>query len=90
MQTQISSEQFKHQLIAFIEAEVALVDEQVRPDTDLVQSGLVDSLGVILVSDWIQEQLAISIDPVDVVLENFRTVEAMAAYARSRGAIATT
>lgn len=87
MQTQISTEQFKHDLASFIRDEVATVDEPVHADTDLVMTGLVDSLGVIMVSDWIQEQLDIVIEPVDIVLENFRTVDAMAAYVRSRGAV---
>lgn len=87
MQTQISIESFTHQLAAFIRDEVATVDEPILGDTDLVITGLVDSLGVIMVSDWIQEQLDISIDPVDIVLENFRTVDDMAAYAQTRGAV---
>ena len=41
-----------------------------------------------MVSDWIQEQLLIEIDPVDIVLENFQTVDAMVAYVVSRGAVA--
>jgi len=40
-----------------------------------------------MVSDWIQDQLSIAIDPVDIVLENFQTVDAMVAYAESRGAV---
>lgn len=87
MQTQISTEQFTLQLAAFIRDEVATVDEPISGDTDLVMSGLVDSLGVIMVSEWIQDQLDISIDPVDIVLENFRTVDSMAAYVQSRGAV---
>ena len=40
-----------------------------------------------MVSDWIQDQLEIQIDPVDIVLENFQTVDAMVAYVASRGAV---
>jgi len=87
MQTQISTQQFAQQLAAFICDEVVTVDEPIAGDTDLVMSGLVDSLGVIMVSEWIQDQLDIVIDPVDIVLENFRTVDHMAAYAESRGAV---
>ena len=64
-------------------------DEHVGDGTDLLLSGLVDSLGVVMISDWIQEQLEINIDPVDIVLENFQTVDAMVAYVESRGAVAT-
>jgi acyl carrier protein len=88
MQTQQTTDQFRAGLTAFIVDEVATADEPVDDDTDLLLSGLVDSLGVVMVSDWIQEQLVIEIDPVDIVLENFQTVDAMVAYVVSRGAVA--
>ncbi len=90
MQTQLSTDQFRQRLTAFIVDEVATADDPVESDTDLLLSGLVDSLGVVMVSDWIQEQLAIDVDPVDIVLENFQTVDAMVAYVESRGAVAAT
>lgn len=89
MQIQHSTDRFRQQLTAFIVDEVATSDEPVAGDTDLLLSGLVDSLGVVLISDWIQEQLAIDIDPVDIVLENFQTIDAMVAYVELRGAVAT-
>jgi acyl carrier protein len=87
MQTHVTSERFKERLTTFIVDEVATADEPIAGDTDLLLSGLVDSLGVVMVSDWIQDQLSIEIDPVDIVLENFQTVDAMVAYAESRGAV---
>ena len=87
MQTQTSNDQFRARLTELIVDEVAIADEPIEGDTDLLLSGLVDSLGVVIVADWIQQELGIVIDPVDVVLENFQTVDAMVAYARSRGAI---
>ncbi len=88
MQTQQTIDQFRAGLTAFIVDEVATADETIDGHTDLLLSGLVDSLGVVMVSDWIQEQLVIEIDPVDIVLENFQTVDAMVAYVESRGAVA--
>lgn len=73
------------ELVAFIDTEVSLGGEPVRPDTDLVMTGLVDSLGVVLIVDWLQDRLAIEIDPADVVLEHFISVDAMLDYLRSRG-----
>ena len=88
MRTQISIDQFQQLLTTFIVDEVATAVEPIEGDTDLLLSGLVDSLGVVMVSDWIQEQLDITIDAVDIVLENFQTVDAMVGYAPSRGAVA--
>jgi len=87
MQTQQTTDQFRELLTTFIIDEVATTDEPVEGSTDLLLSGLVDSLGVVMVSDWIQDQLEIQIDPVDIVLENFQTVDAMVAYVESRGAV---
>ena len=89
MQTQLSTDEFRDRLTTFIADDVIVADEPVEPDTDLLLSGMVDSLGVVMISDWIQEQLEISIDPVDIVLENFQTVGSMVAYVESRGAVVT-
>lgn len=88
MHTQISSSDFRQRLTDLIVDEVAIADDPIDGPTDLLLSGLVDSLGVVIVADWIQDELSIVIDPVDVVLENFQTVDAMVAYVESRGAVA--
>jgi acyl carrier protein len=72
-------------LTTFIDDEVSTGFEPVRPDTDLVMTGLVDSLGVVMIVEWLEEQLAIEIDPSDVVIEHFVSVAAMIDYLRSRG-----
>ena len=75
---------FTEHLIEYISAEVATADDPIDPDTDLLLTGLVDSLGVVLVVNWMEDELAISIDPGDVVLDNFQTVRQMVAYANRR------
>jgi acyl carrier protein len=52
----------------------------IERETNLLLTGLVDSLGVMLIIDWIEGDLGISINPGDVVLENFLTVEAMLGF----------
>ena len=75
-------------LIALIEREIAAIDEPIVPETDLLLTGAVDSLGVIRIVDWLEEQLALEIDPADVILEHFISVEAMVAYVGRREALA--
>ncbi len=70
-------------LRAFVDDEIAL-DGDVAGDTDLLLTGLVDSLGVVQIVDWIEQELDTEIDPGDVVLEHFRSVDAMVAYLRGR------
>ncbi len=76
-------------LLTFINAEVSLVHEPVEAGTDLLLTGAVDSLGVVTVTQWIEDELGFEVDPTEVVLENFQTVELMVAFCRSKlGAVA--
>lgn len=72
-------------LTDFIGAEVSLGQEPVDADTDLVMSGLVDSLGVMRIVDWLESRMDIRIDPGDVVMEHFGSVAMMLDYLRNRG-----
>lgn len=89
MKTRAKTE-FGEQLIDFIESAIATADDDIDVDTDLLLTGLVDSLGVILIVDWLEEQLEIEIDPGDVTLENFRHVSDMLDYLARRDAISGT
>lgn len=72
---------FSDDLLKLISSEVSLDPSvPVESATDLLLTGLVDSLGVIEIVAWIEDRLGVEIDPVDVVLENFQTVELMVAY----------
>ena len=67
-------------LTDFIQGEVVLDEVAVGNDTDLLLTGAVDSLGVIRITHWIEEQTGCAVDPGDVTLENFQTVSKMSAY----------
>ena len=54
-------------------------------DTDLLLTGLIDSLGVIQVVSWIEDELDVSVDPSDVTLENFQTAGRMIRFAATLG-----
>ena len=86
--SRMSSEELGTRLIAYIEGEVALEDDPIDLDTDLLLSGSVDSMGVIMVVNWMSDELGIAIDAVDVVLENFQSVRDMVSYAQRRDAVA--
>lgn len=73
-------------LLAFVQDEISLGDLVLSGDTDLLLTGAVDSLGVVRITQWLQDEAGIEVDPGDVTLENFQTVDRMVAYARSRGA----
>ena len=76
---------FSDELVAFIRAEVAVGDYPLEADTDLVLTGLVDSLGIVLVVEWIESRLGVMIDPGDIVIEHFDMVASMVTYLLGRG-----
>ncbi|MDY7105948.1 MAG: acyl carrier protein [Actinomycetota bacterium] len=72
-------------LVKLIADEVAVHDEEpVETDTDLLLTGLVDSLGVIQIVGWLEDRLGITIEPADVTLDHFQTVERMVTYVTTR------
>ena len=78
------------QLIQMIGAEVSLdPTHEITLETDLLLTGLVDSLGVVRIVGWIEDELGIEVDPLDVVLDNFQSVGQMVAYIERRQAAST-
>jgi len=52
--------------------------------TSLLETGVLDSLSLLRLVVFIQERFDIVVDDVDLVPENFDTVDAICAYLRSR------
>jgi acyl carrier protein len=52
--------------------------------TSLLETGILDSLGLLRLVVFIQERFAITVDDVDLIPENFDSVDAISAYLRSR------
>ena len=78
------SEETAERLLRFVTTEVSVTGEPVDVDTDLLLTGAVDSLGVIRITQWMEDELGVVVDPVDVTLENFQTVGCMVAYLAQR------
>ncbi len=65
-----------------------IVDEflpDVRPDQldrgfDLIENGVIDSLGLLKVIAWLEGHFDMSIDVIEMVPENFSSVEAICAF----------
>jgi acyl carrier protein len=53
-------------------------------DEPLVQTGIIDSLGIFLLIGFLEEQVGVKIEPEDVVLENFETVDTILALVERR------
>jgi acyl carrier protein len=55
--------------------------------TSLLETGILDSLGLLRLVVFIQERFGIVVDDVDLVPENFDSVDAICAYLRSRDGV---
>ena len=60
-------------------------DVAVGPDDDLLASGLVDSIGMLQIIQFVEKRFSISIPFEDVTIENFGTVGNMSSYLDNRG-----
>ncbi len=77
---------FEAKLLALLNDELSLdPSTPIELETDLLLTGLVDSLGVVQVVAWIEDELGVAIDPIDVTLENFQTAKQMVAFAMRLG-----
>jgi acyl carrier protein len=53
-------------------------------ETSLMEAGILDSLSLLRLVVFLDEQFKITVDEVDVVPENFDSVNAICAYLRAR------
>lgn len=59
-------------------------DDELLADDDLLNGGLVDSLGMVRLIGFIEETYGIKVPPQDMVIEYFVSVAAMVQYIQSK------
>ena len=52
--------------------------------TPLLETGVLDSLSLLRLADFVQERFGITVDDLELVPEHFASVDAICAYLRSR------
>ena len=55
-------------------------DLDISPEDDLLGSGLVESMGMMRLIQFIEEEYDFKVPPQEMTIENFMTVEAMVDY----------
>jgi acyl carrier protein len=58
--------------------------QQVKDSDALLESGMVDSQGVLEVVNFIEQEFSITVADDDLVPENFQTIERIAAFVQSK------
>ncbi|MDT1061319.1 acyl carrier protein [Paracoccus sp. CPCC 101403] len=61
------------------------IHEPIGAETELFSSGLLDSVSMVGLIGFIEEQTGSAIQPADVTLENFDTVDRILAYVTGLG-----
>jgi acyl carrier protein len=78
-----------HQIIIdYIHQEIILDEEdgdRIGPEQDLLGSGILDSMAVMRLIAFIEEEFKISVAPQDMTIENFHTVHTIGTYIAKRG-----
>jgi acyl carrier protein len=59
-------------------------DAVLATDEPLIQTGVIDSLGIFLLIGFLEERFNVTVDPKDVVLDNFETIDAITALVNAR------
>lgn len=70
----------------FVVDELMLGDSKTRidPDKSLITSGIIDSLGLLRLISYIEEQFGISVKDIDMVPENFETINKIETYIKNK------
>ena len=70
----------------FLTTELLRDNQNLSVDDNLITSGLVDSLGVMLLVSYVEQQFSIRVPPEDVTIEHFCSIKTIAEYIESRAA----
>jgi len=72
----------------FILDEILYADKNTRldPDQSLLQSGILDSLGILRMVAYIEDQYGVNVDDGEVVPANFQTLNDMTAFLQRKQA----
>ncbi len=72
-------------IIAYIEEEFVLEDSDVDVATaNLLEEEIIDSLGIFTLVSFIEDKFGVSVDPEEVNLDNFESVDAVTKLVESK------
>ena len=77
----------RHRIRQFIIKQFPLARKQsiIEDDSPLLDSGIIDSLGVLDLVSFIEKEFKITISDEDLLAENFESIASMTAFVQSKG-----
>ena len=73
----------KNDLINYVQTELS-ADESVAGDTELFSSGMLDSVSMVGLISFVEDKAGVHIQPGDVTLDNFDTIDSILEYVTAR------
>ncbi len=70
----------EQRLLAFLHDEILPPDLQVGRDEDLLSGEILDSLAVVRLQGFVEEEFDLQVPPSDFVVENFQSIAILADY----------
>ena len=74
----------KEKINTFIREHLLESDFELKMEDDLLNTGLVDSIGVVKLIEYIEREFDVSVPPDDMVIENFISINAIEKYLASK------
>ncbi|HJT87734.1 MAG TPA: acyl carrier protein [Bryobacteraceae bacterium] len=75
-----------HQKIAELAGELGHNASGLRDDQVVIETGLLDSAAILELMVWMEGEFGIEIDPENVTVDNFGSIEQMTAFVETRRA----
>jgi acyl carrier protein len=76
----VDIEEIERRVLVFIERELVDPGVEIQRGDDLLSGELLDSIAVLRLATFVDEEFQIGMQPSDFVIENFQTVAVLAAY----------
>ena len=90
MNTAMSNVQMQEQIQAFIFEKFPLSRKRsLTPQVDLLESGILDSLGILDLVSFVEQTFGIVVNDEELVPENFRSIESLSAFVLAKGSEAS-
>jgi acyl carrier protein len=78
----ISTQDVEDRLLAFIQRELLSPEMTLHPNDELLADGLLDSIAVLRLAAFVEEEFQFKMQPADFVIENFQSVAVLSDYVR--------
>jgi len=77
--------EIESRIMTFIQSELLTVETTVDREDDLLSGELLDSIAVLRLSVFVEEEFQLNIQPSDYVIENFQNVAVIAEFVQRAG-----